>query len=192
MRDKRRSRLLHSCSLGLSALAIGQFSLAPAFAAGPVNPADWHTTSPIKHVIVIIGENRSFDHVFATYVPGEPGVTVNNLLSQKIIALDANKNAIPGQNWEKAHQLAAADKGPTDTFLLSPPKQTFPSDQLPAPLVGGPKLSYIVSSNPCGTSTPLNQCAAALTLATQSESGLDASDIPLLLRRHGPEQIHAR
>src|ERR1700676_2348557 len=28
-----------------------------------------HTESPIKHVIVIIGENRTFDHVFATYQP---------------------------------------------------------------------------------------------------------------------------
>jgi phospholipase C len=26
------------------------------------------TASPIKHVIIIIGENRSFDHLFATYV----------------------------------------------------------------------------------------------------------------------------
>ena len=38
----------------------------------PVAPAvadSSQTTSPIKHVIVIIGENRSFDHVFATYKP---------------------------------------------------------------------------------------------------------------------------
>jgi len=27
------------------------------------------TTTPIQHVIVIIGENRTFDHVFATYQP---------------------------------------------------------------------------------------------------------------------------
>src|SRR5215472_12705660 len=27
------------------------------------------TATPIKHVIVLIGENRTFDHVFATYVP---------------------------------------------------------------------------------------------------------------------------
>ena len=53
--------------------------------------------TPIKHVIVIIGENRSFDHVFATYVP-RPGQTVHNLLSEGIIQLDANKNAIPGPN----------------------------------------------------------------------------------------------
>ncbi len=30
---------------------------------------DNDTTTPIKHVIVIIGENRSFEPVFATYVP---------------------------------------------------------------------------------------------------------------------------
>ena len=27
------------------------------------------TTTPIKHVVVIIGENHSFDNVFATYRP---------------------------------------------------------------------------------------------------------------------------
>ncbi len=27
------------------------------------------TKTPIKHVIVIIGENRTFDHIFATYRP---------------------------------------------------------------------------------------------------------------------------
>ena len=31
------------------------------------------TTTPIKHVIVIIGENRTFDHVFATYQPVNKG-----------------------------------------------------------------------------------------------------------------------
>src|ERR1700730_12403112 len=41
------------------------------------------TATPIKHVIVIIGENRSFDHVFATYVP-KRGQTVHNLLSEGI------------------------------------------------------------------------------------------------------------
>ena len=28
--------------------------------------------APIKHVIVIVGENRTFDHLFATYKP-QPG-----------------------------------------------------------------------------------------------------------------------
>jgi phospholipase C len=31
--------------------------------------ADRDTRSPIKHVIVIIGENRTFDHIFGTFKP---------------------------------------------------------------------------------------------------------------------------
>jgi phospholipase C len=182
MQNKRKSRfksrLLNSCRIGLSALATGQFCLSPGFAGGAPSPADHYAQSPIKHVIVIIGENRSFDHVFATYVPKQRSQSVNNLLSQGIIKLDANKNAIPGPNFEQAHQLAAQDIGSKDAFLLSPPKQTFPNDQLPAPLVGGPKVSYI--PNECGT-TPISQCPASLTLAQQSESGLEPSYYASLL-----------
>jgi phospholipase C len=178
MLDKRKSRFLCGCRMGLSVLALGQFSLGPTFAGGAPNPADNHTQTPIKHVIVIIGENRSFDHVFATYVP-KPGQSINNLLSQGIIKLDVNKNAVPGPNFQMAHQLAALDLGSTDPFLLSPPKQPFPSDQLPAPLVGGPKVSYI--PNECSSSTPITECAASLTLAEQSETGLEPSYYPYLL-----------
>jgi phospholipase C len=174
-----KSRLLGGCCMGLSALALGQLSLGPAFAGGAPSPADYYTQSPIKHVIVIIGENRSFDHVFATYVPKKPGESVHNLLSEGIVTLDANKDAIPGPNFNKARQLAAEDNGTTDAFLLSPPKQPFPNDQLPAPLVGGPKVSYI--PNECGSSTPITQCAASLALAKQSETGLEPSYYPSLL-----------
>jgi phospholipase C len=176
--SERKSHLLQGCRLGLSALAIGQFSFGPALAGGAPSPADYYTQSPIKHVIVIIGENRSFDHVFATYVP-KRGQSVNNLLSQGIIKLGPNKDAVPGLNFEKAHQLAAQDLGSADAFLLSPPKQQFPNDQLPAPLVGGPKVSYI--PNECGSGTPITQCAASLTLAQQSETGLPSNYYPSLL-----------
>jgi phospholipase C len=178
-RNKRKSRLLNSCGIGLSALAIGQFSLTPAFAGGAPSPADYYTQTPIRHVIVIIGENRSFDHVFATYAPKQPWTSVNNLLSRGIVKLDGNKNAIPGPNFQLAHQQAAKDIGATDAFLLSPPKQNFPSDQLPAPLVGGPKVSYI--PNECSSSTPITQCEPSLALAEQSESGLEPSYYQSLL-----------
>jgi phospholipase C len=178
-RVRTRSRLLNSCCMGMSALALGQMSLAPAFAGGAPGPADNGTLSPIKHVIVIIGENRSFDHVFATYVPKKKGQTVDNLLSKGAIKLDANNNAIPGPNFNAVHQMAAQDNGSSDAFLLSPPKQTFPNDQLPAPLVGGPKVSYI--PNQCGSSTPITQCEASLALAEQSESGLEPSYYQYLL-----------
>jgi phospholipase C len=168
---------LHGCRLGLSALALGQWTLSPALAQSPPvpgfvggwpAPGDSFTQTPIKHVIVIIGENRSFDHVFATYVP-PAGQTVNNLLSEGIITLDANKNAIPGPNFQKAHQLAAQDMGTQDPFLLSPPKQTFPNDQLPAPEVGGPTVNYIVSGGDSSCTSPTPAC---VTVAEQTESGL--------------------
>jgi phospholipase C len=146
-----------------------QFAIVAPFANAAVQPQpspDSVTTSPIKHVIVIIGENRSFDHVFATYMP-KAGESVNNLLSEGIIQLDANQNAVPGPHFDKAHQMAATD---TDSFLLDPPKQEFPNNQLPAPLVGGPsgKHGYFSGSNPCGTTPPLS----ALDCAEVTETGL--------------------
>src|SRR6201995_440137 len=144
-------------------LAIGSAFAAPLSSTPPSRDDD--TATPIKHVIVIIGENRSFDHVFATYVPKQHGETIDNLLSRGIITLDGNKDAHPGPNFQKAHQVAASDLGTKDAFLLSPPTQNFPNDHLPAPLVGGPKTPYV--SN--------------LTLAQQTESGLDSSYYQYLL-----------
>ena len=92
----------------MCALALGQLSLGATLASA-AESRDKDTVTPIKHVIVIIGENRSFDHVFATYVP-KSGETVDNLLSKGIIALDANKRAVPGPHFELAQQLAARDR----------------------------------------------------------------------------------
>ena len=66
---------------------------------------DTATLTPIKHVIIIIGENRTFDHVFATYTPVSKNDTVLNLLSQKII----NADGTPGPEYNKARQSSAKD-----------------------------------------------------------------------------------
>ena len=142
---------------GLVTAAVVQFAVGNAFAAtqpGTPPGRDNDTSSPIKHVIVIIGENRSFDHVFATYVP-KNGQKVHNLLSEGIV----NADGTPGPNFSKAQQSAADDMAP-DAFLLSPPKGAFPGAVLPAPLTGGPKDSYIPNDS--------------LTVARQSENGLPA------------------
>jgi phospholipase C len=141
---------------GLVSVATLQFALGNtfAYAQSPNSSRDNDTATPIKHVIVIIGENRSFDHVFATYVP-KKGETVWNLLSEGII----KANGTPGPNFSKAAQSAAYDIQP-DAFLLSPTKTEFPGAVLPAPLVGGPQDSYVKNDN--------------LTLARQSENGLPA------------------
>ncbi|GAA4163239.1 alkaline phosphatase family protein [Gryllotalpicola daejeonensis] len=56
---------------GALAVAAG-FAVATAFAvapaeAKPVKDNSAHTTTPIKHLVVIYGENVSFDHYFGTY-----------------------------------------------------------------------------------------------------------------------------
>jgi phospholipase C len=113
------------------------------------------TTTPIQHVIVIIGENHSFDNIFATYQP-KTGQSIWNLLSEGIV----NADGTPGPNFVYAQQNAASDQAP-DTFLLSPAKTSFPNMVLPAPLNGGPTDSYIKGDS--------------LTLAQQSENGLPAN-----------------
>jgi phospholipase C len=169
--------------VGLTAVALLQFSVGAPIVNAQTPSAQAadnsnHTTSPIKHLIVIIGENRSFDHVFATYQP-KNGETVDNLLSKGIIKLDSEKNAIPGPKFNEAHQLAASDLGGTDSFLLNAPKSDFPNNQLPAPLVGGAKVSYV--PNVCAAGTPITQCAGSLELAQTAENGLDPAYYPDLL-----------
>jgi phospholipase C len=70
---------------------------------GGAHRNDVKTVSPIKHVIVIMGENRTFDHLFATYQP-RPGEHVDDLLSKKIINIDGT----PGPNYGLAAQNYAS------------------------------------------------------------------------------------
>jgi phospholipase C len=111
-----------------------------------------HTRTPIKHVIVIIGENRTFDHIFATYKP-KRGESVDNLLSKGIV----NADGTPGPNYSLASQYTAVDSA-ADGFEQSPmSKSIYPL--LPVPLAGGP-------------STPLFSTIAA---AKAAEDGLPDS-----------------
>src|SRR5258708_35975804 len=64
------------------------------------------TTTPIKHVIVIIGENHTFDNVFGVFQPVK-GQKVNNLLSEGIATCQG-----AGPHVGKATQQQATDTGP--------------------------------------------------------------------------------
>jgi phospholipase C len=188
------AQTLHGARIALMSLAVLQMSVGPVLAATSATaPGDipspgtlGHPVSPIKHVIVIIGENRSFDHIFATYQP-QPGQKVLNLLSEGIISLDAQKNAVQGPNFSKAQQLAATDVGPSDTFLLSPPKQEYPNNILPAPLTGGPEgvpgtgaYGYFTAAVPlCAADYPTIPTATCVeSIAVSSETGLPADSAP--------------
>ena len=96
MRSEHRRRSLRTtfawryslyCGAALCAMAVNAFTPV-ANAAGESDSNDGNTTTPIKHVIVIIGENRTFDHLFATYQPVNSGETVLNLLSEGVVKAD--------------------------------------------------------------------------------------------------------
>ena len=89
------SNTLHCLRIGLVSVALFQFTIGASLASAATpqtgdDAATVTTTSPIKHVIVIIGENRSFDHVFATYQPNG-GQKIWNLLSEGIIKADGTR-----------------------------------------------------------------------------------------------------
>ena len=124
---------LERLRVALVAITITQFGFAGPLAT-PVQAQDnsANTTSPIKHVIVIIGENRSFDHVFATYQP-KKGQTVDNLLSEGIIHVDGT----PGPDYSEAEQYSAVDHH-GEKYQVSPMNKSV-YKTLPPPLTGGPK-----------------------------------------------------
>src|SRR5580692_9667494 len=123
--------------VGASLVALCANLAGPMSASAAVTPAETtHTVTPIKHVIVIIGENRSFDHVFATYVP-KSGQTVSNLLSRGIIEADGT----PGPNYSLAAQYRAVDN---TVYQISPGgKKVY--DHIPPPVAGGPTTPYFSS-----------------------------------------------
>ena len=82
--------------------------------------------SPIRHVIVIVGENHSFDNLFGTYRPVRgSGESVMNLLSEGII----NPDGTPGPRFSKAEQWQATVG---DKYSIAP-AHTTPYTRLPRP-----------------------------------------------------------
>ncbi|MFZ3324912.1 MAG: alkaline phosphatase family protein [Methylocella sp.] len=136
-----------------------------------VHAGDSATLTPIKHVIIIIGENRTFDHIFATYAPVNKGEKVLNLLSQGIVNADGS----PGPSYGAALQYSAID---TALYQLSPPKT--PYVMLPPPLVGGTSTPYVCEGLGITTGTscvsPVN-----VTHAKALENGLADAYYPALL-----------
>lgn len=121
------------------------------------------STTAIKHVIVVIAENRSFDHLFGVYQPVQ-GQTIFNLLSEGIVTEDG----APGPNFAKAAQYQANttniyDPSPADKELYEtlPPLMTGTAPQYVSDIKGPPFRSASV--------------------AASRDNGLIPADLPLLL-----------
>ncbi len=145
MKHNRRKRITAALAAGATLLAQLAAPVAWAKAKSGDGANDNHTRTPIKHVMLIIGENRSFDNVFGTYVP-PAGQSVSNLLSEGIV----NPDGTPGPNAGIATQYQATD---TTTFQINPTK-TAPYATLPTPKVGGPTDPYFNSVSAAETVEP--------------------------------------
>jgi len=118
------SKSLHCCRVGVVAVTAFQFSLGGPLATTARADADDHrqdhgqdhgdTATPIKHVIVLIGENRTFDHLFATYV-SPSGDFVKNL---------RRHHQSGRHSWKKLRQSRAVPGSrPFQDQLLHQPKR---------------------------------------------------------------------
>ncbi|MFO1101974.1 MAG: alkaline phosphatase family protein [Methylocystis sp.] len=102
MRSKSIFKML---CLGTSALGV-----SPALAQ-PESP-----TTPIRHVIIVVGENHTFDNLFGTYQP-KNGQNIDNLLSKGIV----NADGTPGPHFHRAKQKIGADGPRTHDYLVETP-----------------------------------------------------------------------
>jgi phospholipase C len=114
----RKSQSLYSALMVLTGAGIIAGYLSSRSLAAPA------PRSPIQHLIVIVGENHSFDNLFGAY-RAVPGQTVLNLLSEGIVNADGS----PGPHFDKARQWQAIDD---DAYSIAP-ERTRPFAYLPRP-----------------------------------------------------------
>jgi phospholipase C len=100
--DEMKSRLLCTAAMSLLAAAIVCSTSVSADQDDHGRSENVRTTTPIKHLVIIFNENRSFDHYFATYPnagnpPGEIAFqakphtpTVNNLAKANLLTNNPN------------------------------------------------------------------------------------------------------
>ena len=168
------SAALHGLRVSFVALTVFQFSLGGPL-AGTLQAQDKaHARTPIKHVIVLIGENRTFDHIFATYVPKSHD-SVSNLLSKGII----NADGTPGPHFSKAAQFQAVPPFKTKYYISLDADDKAPYQTLPPPTLNfspSPDASIIGFA----TEPPPFPPATPTAVLAAIEPSLETADLGLL------------
>src|SRR5262245_2899603 len=168
----------------LAAVVTGPIGPAQHVAAAPRERGDGpRTATPIKHVIVIIGENRTFDNVYGTYVP-KSGQRVANLLSLGIVNADGS----PGPQSAVARQSRLATINPVKYFIntdtLTAPGKTPYSPALPTPEAGSapPRAVTLTQllNDPAPSAPPFDANTFSAARLRQISPVLDTFDLKLL------------
>ena len=143
------------CASLIASMAMGP--VTAGYAAGDdAGPHLGDPATPIRHVVIIIGENRSFDHVFGLYKP-RPGQTVANLLSKGIVKTDGS----PGPDFSDSAQSNTSGQ---TTYFISPTTRTRYSLLPPPDLLGTPNQAS--DTNPPPFATAMAAAAAEPDLAS--------------------------
>jgi phospholipase C len=159
-----------AAALALWAMVAGELQAIPHAYATDVRDNDsvpdsrderrLRTVTPIEHLIIVIPENRSYDHTFGTYRPRHDQF-VSNLLSKGIVRADGTS----GPNFAAGAQFTVP---PQPDFYIGAPIKTLYA-VLPAPdTLGTP-------SAPRDTAPPFTSLQIAAI-----ERDLDTADLVLL------------
>src|SRR5262249_19225498 len=137
------------------------------------------TATPIKHLIVLIGENRTFDHIFATYRP-KHDQSVANLLSKGIIL----PNGAAGPNFAQSRQFVINQPYPSVFFIdaFATAGKTVYQQSPGTPLFPTPNTAYIPSA-PGGLDqgqAPFSASAVPDSELPTTEPSLEVEDLGLL------------
>src|SRR6266481_9957882 len=162
------SRCFHGLRVAFVAVTVFQFSLGGPLAGSLQSSEHAKTATPIKHVIVLIGENRTFDHVFATYVPKSED-SVSNLLSKGIITAQGK----PSKHFSKAAQFQAVSPFKTKYFISLDKDEKVPYDILPAPTLN-------FSPSPATGEPPPFPVGTPTAFLASIEPSLENGDLNLL------------
>ena len=167
---KAVSKPLHRLRVAFVAITVFQFSLggplATTLRAHEQEKERTHTRTPIKHVIALIGENRTFDHVFANYIPKSKD-SVRNLLSEGIVKADGS----PGPHFSKSAQFQAVAPFRKQFFVSLKNSEKAPYQILPQPTL---------NFSPNGSAPPPFPPATPPSLLAAFEPSLEPGDLHLL------------
>jgi len=161
---------LHGIKTIIVGITIVQFSFGGLLVSSVEAKEKEHgkTRTPIKHVIVLIGENRTFDHLFATYKPRK-GEHVKNLLSEDIIKADGT----PGPHFSRAAQFQAIPPFRTSYYISLDDSEKAPYTTLPEPTLN-------FSPSPATGEPPPFPPGTPTALLAEIEPSLEVGDLPLL------------
>src|SRR5262245_36184916 len=193
---QKRGKVMSNTRIIFSASVIALSAFAVT-ARGEDRAESIETATPIKHVIVVIAENRSFDHIFGVYKPGS-GQSIDNLLSRGIVKEDGT----PGPNVRSAAQFTVLPQA--RYFIGAPDSNKIAYVTLPPPDLGGVPTAGSDTNPPPFATVAAAQAAepsllpADAVLLTTGASGLPATSGPdtrianVTFLPNGPFQMTAK